>query len=180
MTTLYTVFLAKGKLSLISEDMEVTSSCWNQGCYEMNLRIKASPYHHSAEVPESVLTANYEKGFVKIRVILSQLLLLDFPFEKMYITLSVTHYPWQKYPLHFVLFFMLTLNTFNFIQRTVNTENVHSNFWFLNTFSFQLVPFFLGSSLSHCLLSVHFCISLCWSARRKMIPFNRGLKVVIF
>lgn len=75
---------------------------------------------------------------------------------------------------------MLTLNTFNFIQRTVNTENVHSDFWFLNTFSFQLVPFFLGSSLSHCLLSVHFCISLCWSARNKMIPFNRGLRVVVF
>lgn len=52
----------------------------------MNLRIKASPYHHAAEVPESVLTANYEKGFIKIRVILSQLLLLDFPFEKKYIT----------------------------------------------------------------------------------------------
>lgn len=94
--------------------------------------------------------------------------------------LSVTHYAWQNYPLHFVLFFMLTLNTFNFIWRIVNTENVHSDFWFLNTFSFQLVPFFLGSSLSHCLLSVHFCISLCWSARSKMIPFNRGLRVVVF
>lgn len=57
---------------------------------------------------------------------------------------------------------------------------MHSDFWFLNTFSFQLVLFFLGSSLSHCLLSVHFCISLCWSATRKMIPFNRGLWVVVF
>lgn len=55
---------------------------WKQGCYEVNLRVKASPYHHSAEVPESVLTANYEQGFIEIRVILSQLLLLDFPFEK--------------------------------------------------------------------------------------------------
>lgn len=54
---------------------------WSQCCYEMNLRIKASPYHHSAEVPESVLTANYEKGFIEIWVVLSQLLLLDFPFH---------------------------------------------------------------------------------------------------
>lgn len=33
------------------------------------------------------------------------------------------------------------------------------------TFSFPLVPFFPGSSLFHCLLFVHFYISLYWNAR---------------
>lgn len=77
-TILCAVFLGKGKLELGHGGKQP----WNQGCYEMNLRIKASPYHHSAEVPESVLTANYEQGFIEIWVILSQLLLLDFPIEK--------------------------------------------------------------------------------------------------
>ena len=35
------------------------------------------------------------------------------------------------------------------------------------TFSFLLAPFFLGSSLFHCLLFVHFYISLYWNARNK-------------
>lgn len=93
--------------------------------------------------------------------------------------LSDTHYTWQKYPLHFVLF-SSWLNTFNVIQRILIQKSVRSDFWFLSTFSFQLVLFFLGSSLSHCLLSVHSCISLCWSARSKTIPFKQGLWVVVF
>lgn len=55
---------------------------WINSWYNINLRVKASSYNHSAEIPEPVLTTNYEKWFVKIWVILSQLLLLDFPFKR--------------------------------------------------------------------------------------------------
>lgn len=45
------------------------------------LRIKASSHNHSAEVSESVLTTNNEKGLVKIRMIFPQFFFLNFPFK---------------------------------------------------------------------------------------------------
>lgn len=42
------------------------------------LRVEASADDHPAEVPEAMLAAHDEERFVKVRVVFSQLLLLNF------------------------------------------------------------------------------------------------------
>lgn len=107
------------------------------------LRIKACPDHHPAEVSEPVLPSHYEEWLIEVRVVLSQLLFLHFPWRGHWRQSKVT-------------------GTFAFPKR--ETRNSVASC----TFSFLLAPFFLGSSLFHCLLFVHFCISLYWNARDKL------------
>ena len=53
------------------------------------LRIEAGADDHSAEVPKAVLSPHDEQGLVEVRVVLPQLLLLDFPVETQGIRLEI-------------------------------------------------------------------------------------------
>lgn len=108
---------------------------WN-GVY---LRVEACPDHHPAEVSEPVLPAYYEQWLVEVWVILSQLLFLHFPWRGNWCTVR--------------------------LRERLPSRNESRNTAGPPTFSFPLAPFFPGSSLFHCLLFVHFYISLYWNAR---------------
>lgn len=123
---------------------KIKSYTTKSSCRHMRviLRVETSPDDHPAEVPEAVLPPHDEERLVEVRVVFSQLLLLD-------LSNSSTKQP--PVNVHGAT-----------TQQRLNCRG--SSRRRVNTVSFLLVLSFPGSSWSHCPLSAHCDIVLCWNA----------------
>lgn len=128
-------------------------SFWYQHSWTMYwvkiLRVETSSNNHPTKVPEAMLPAHDKEGLVEIRMVLPQLLLLDFPAR-------------PRNHRHKTSYCTLIVPV---ILHECVCLCVH-------TFSSQPVLSFLGSSWSRCLLSGRCGSVPCWSAGKREGTMN--------